>query len=76
MFSNVTSLTGVSSWARGSGLEIALLVIGTILAPRAAALSAYRRIIRLLEKSGLQGFFMFTRAREIGSGEIGKQVMV
>ena len=31
-----SSLTGVSSWARGSGLEIVLLVIGTILLTRLA----------------------------------------
>ncbi|MGP7996602.1 MAG: mechanosensitive ion channel family protein [Streptosporangiaceae bacterium] len=36
MFSNVTSLTGISSWARGSGLEIVLLVTGTILLTRLA----------------------------------------
>ena len=32
----VTSLTGISSWVRGSGLEIVLLVIGTILLTRVA----------------------------------------
>ena len=37
MFSNATSLTGISSWARGSGLEIALLVTGTILLTRIVA---------------------------------------
>jgi small-conductance mechanosensitive channel len=42
MFSNVTSLTGVSSWARGSGLEIALLVIGTILLTRLATWAGAR----------------------------------
>ena len=30
MFLTVRPLTGVSSWARGSGLEIVLIVIGTI----------------------------------------------
>ena len=31
MFPNETSLTSLSLWARGSGLEIALFVTGTIL---------------------------------------------
>jgi len=36
MFPNETSLTGLSVWARGSGLEIALFVTGTILLTRLA----------------------------------------
>src|SRR5580700_7796153 len=36
MFSSVQPLTDVSLWARGSGLEIVLLVIGTILLTRLA----------------------------------------
>jgi moderate conductance mechanosensitive channel len=36
MFLNVTSLAGISSWARGSGLEIVLLVTGTMLLTRLA----------------------------------------
>ena len=42
MFSNATSLTGISSWARGSGLEIALLVTGTILLTRLATWAGAR----------------------------------
>jgi small-conductance mechanosensitive channel len=42
MFSHVTSLTGLSSWARGSGLEIALLVTGTILLTRLATWAGAR----------------------------------
>jgi moderate conductance mechanosensitive channel len=42
MFSNVTSLNGLSSWARGSGLEIALLVTGTILLTRLATWAGAR----------------------------------
>jgi len=36
MFLTVRLLTGVSLWARGSGLEIVLIVIGTILLTRMA----------------------------------------
>ena len=36
MFLSVQPLTGVSSWARGSGLEIVLIVTGTILLTRLA----------------------------------------
>jgi len=36
MFLSVRELTGASSWVRGSGLEIVLLVIGTILLTRLA----------------------------------------
>jgi small-conductance mechanosensitive channel len=36
MFLSVQALTGASSWVRGSGLEIVLLVIGTILLTRLA----------------------------------------
>src|SRR5271166_6739275 len=36
MFLTVRPLTGVSLWARGSGLEIVLIVIGTILLTRMA----------------------------------------
>jgi small conductance mechanosensitive channel len=42
MFSNTTSLTGISSWARGSGLEIVLLVTGTILLTRLATWAGAR----------------------------------
>jgi small-conductance mechanosensitive channel len=42
MFSHVTSLTGLSSWARGSGLEIALLMTGTILLTRLATWAGAR----------------------------------
>ena len=42
MFSNMTSLTGLDSWARGSGLEIALLVTGTILLTRLATWAGAR----------------------------------
>jgi small conductance mechanosensitive channel len=42
MFSNAPSLTGISSWARGSGLEIVLLVIGTILLTRLATWAGAR----------------------------------
>ena len=42
MFVNVTSLTGISSWARGSGLEIVLLVTGTILLTRLATWAGAR----------------------------------
>src|ERR1700722_3197895 len=42
MFSNVTSLASASSWARGSGLEIVLLVTGTILLTRLATWTGAR----------------------------------
>ena len=38
----MTSLTGIATWARGSGLEIVLLVIGTILLTRVAAWAGAR----------------------------------
>jgi small conductance mechanosensitive channel len=42
MFSSVTSLTGISSWARSSGLEIVLLVTGAILMTRLATWTGAR----------------------------------
>ena len=42
MSANVTSLADISSWARGSGLEIALLVTGTILLTRLATWAGAR----------------------------------
>jgi moderate conductance mechanosensitive channel len=42
MFSNATSVTGISLWARGSGLEIALLVTGAILLTRLATWAGAR----------------------------------
>ena len=38
----MTSLTGIDTWARGSGLEIVLLVTGTILLTRVAAWAGAR----------------------------------
>jgi len=38
----MTSLTGIDTWARGSGLEIVLLVTGTILLTRLAARAGAR----------------------------------
>ena len=38
----MTSLTGISTWARGSGLEIVLLVTGTILLTRVATWAGAR----------------------------------
>jgi small conductance mechanosensitive channel len=42
MFSSVTSLAGISSWARSSGLEIVLLVTGAILMTRLATWTGAR----------------------------------
>jgi small conductance mechanosensitive channel len=42
MFSSVTSPTGLSSWARSSGLEIVLLVTGAILMTRLATWTGAR----------------------------------
>jgi small-conductance mechanosensitive channel len=42
MLSDVTSVTSLDSWARGSGLEIALLVTGTILLTRLATWTGAR----------------------------------
>ena len=46
-----SSLTGISSWARGSGLEIVLLVTGTILLTRAASWAGARITDRIDAKA-------------------------
>ena len=48
---SVTSLTGVSSWARGSGLEIVLLVTGAILLTRLATWTGARITDRIDAKA-------------------------
>src|ERR1700722_9837807 len=47
MFPNETSLTSLSLWARGSGLEIALFVTGTILLTRLATWAGARTTDRI-----------------------------
>jgi moderate conductance mechanosensitive channel len=51
MLSNVTPLTDISSWARGNGLEIALLVTGTILLTRLATWAGARITDRIDAKA-------------------------
>jgi hypothetical protein len=43
MFPHETSLASLSLWARGSGLEIALFVTGTILLTRLASVNGHDR---------------------------------
>ena len=51
LHASVTSLSGVSSWTRGSGLEIVLLVTGTILLTRLATWTGARITDRIDAKA-------------------------
>src|SRR5664279_3765544 len=51
LHASVTSLSGVSSWTRGRGLEIVLLVTGTILLTRLATWTGARITDRIDAKA-------------------------